>query len=109
MAKNDHLFVGWALLEYQESRGFDQGQMAAWLECSEEDFTKLALCRLPDDRREGFQRQLAQIAGYSQCNKGRLLLLIREVAALSTLRGKGTAGELLLAARDRKASDLPKS
>ena len=52
-ARQDAFFVGRALAIYQKLHGMDDQHMAQWLECSEDDLARLALCRLPDDKKDG--------------------------------------------------------
>ncbi len=102
-ARQDAFFVGWALGVYQKLHGLDDQQLAQWMKCSEQDLTRLALCRLPEGKSK-FQRDVKKIAAFAACNPDRLVQLLREAASWDSLQGDGQElGEgFLLAARDRK-------
>jgi hypothetical protein len=106
-AREDAFFVGRALAVYQKLNDLGDQQLAQWLECSKTDFTRLALCRLPGDRENGFQQNVRKIAAFAVCNPDRLVQLLREVASWEALQEESTelADGFLLAARDRKPDD----
>jgi hypothetical protein len=103
-ARQDAFFVGRALAIYQKLHGMDDQQLAQWLECSKDDFTRLALCRLPDDKKDDYQQNVRKIAAFAPCNPDRLVQLLREVASWEALQKDSheLANGFLLAARDRK-------
>jgi hypothetical protein len=103
-ARHDVFFVGRALSIYQKLHDLDDQQMAQWLECSKDDLARLALCRLPDDKRDGFQRDVRKIAAFTACNPDRLVQVLREAACWEALKegDKDPAHGFLLAARDHK-------
>ena len=102
-ALDDTFFLGWALNEHKKNHNVNKKQLALWLECSPENLNRLALCRFPNDESEYFHRDVQQIADYTSCNPDRLMLLIREVSAVASLKEKGgkVSNGLLMAARDR--------
>ncbi|MFY9822777.1 MAG: hypothetical protein WAM82_15450 [Thermoanaerobaculia bacterium] len=65
---------------------------------------RLALCRLPDDKKPRFQEDVRKIATFVSCDADRLVILLREIAALHSLRDASEASpeSFLMAARDRK-------
>jgi hypothetical protein len=102
--RQDAFFVGRPLAIYQKLHGLDDHQLAQWLECSKDNLTRLALCRLPDDKKDGYQQNVRKIAVFAPCNPDRLVQLLREVASWEALQedSQELAGGFLLAARDRK-------
>jgi hypothetical protein len=102
--RQDAFFVGRALAVYQKLHDMDDPQLAQRLKCSLSDLTRLALCRLPDDKKVGFQHDVRKIAAFAACDPDRLVQLLREVAAWDALQGDNqeVADGFLLAARDRK-------
>ena len=103
-ARKDTFFLGWALSVYQEIQSIDDHQLARWLECDLKNLNRLALCRLPDDKSPKFQNDIKKIAKFGRCSADRLVLLLREVVSILSLRGEvieDTRG-LLMAARGRK-------
>ncbi len=104
-SRKDPFFLGWALAQYQAAHGLDDQQLTEWLECSSTALDRLALCRLPDDGKRQFREEVQRIAEFARCDADRLVSLLREVAAFSTLRGVAGDVALLIAARDRKPSN----
>jgi hypothetical protein len=102
--RQDPFFVGRALAVYQRLHGMDDQQMAQWLECSEDDLARLALCRLPDDKKDGFQRDVRKIAAFAVCNPDRLVRVLRGAASWDALQegDQELTDGFLLAARDHK-------
>ncbi len=101
----DPFFLGWALKKYETIHSWDRQHLSEWLECSPAALSRLSLCRLPQDIKERFQRDVQQVAIFAPCNVNRLIKLLREVASLSSLQegSKETTAGLLMAARDRKS------
>ena len=108
-ARTDPFFIGWALTEYEAIHDMDDEELASWLECHFEALGRIALCRMPDDKRDGFQKTVQHISGFVSCNADKLIRLLREVTVFSALREESQNGAsgLLLAARDRKTNDNP--
>jgi hypothetical protein len=102
--RTDSFFVSRALTSYQSMRDLSDAELRQFLQCTSEDFERLALCRFPDDRDARFRDQVERIAAYAHCDIDRLLELFREVAAFDSLQGgqHDEATGLLLAARDRR-------
>jgi hypothetical protein len=103
-ARKDAFFVGRALAIYQRLHDMDDPQLAQRLECSVSDLNRLALCRLPDDKRIGYQQDVRKIAAFAACDPDQLVQLLREVASWDALQGDSQerANGFLLAARDHK-------
>ena len=66
-----------------------------------------ALCRLPDDKKDGFQQDVRKIAAFAACNPDRLVQVFREAASWEALQegGEELSDGFLLAARDHKPDD----
>jgi hypothetical protein len=111
-ARRDAFFVGRALAIYQKLHDLDDQQLVQWLECSKDNLTRLALCRLPDNKKGEYQQDVRKIAAFATCDPDRLVQLLREVASWDALQGgsREVADGFLLAARDHKPDgddDLP--
>ena len=102
--RRDAFFIGRALAVYQQLHGLDDQQLAQWLECSTDNLIRLALCRLPDDKSDGFQQDVRKIAAFAACNPDRLVQVLREAASWDAFQGdsQDPAHGFLLAARDHK-------
>lgn len=100
----DPFFLSSALNAYRAAHDLDPQQLGEWLRCPHTSLDRLALCRLPDDEEPRFQEGIRKIAGFVPCDADRLVTLLREVAALRSLRDTREAlpASLLMAARDRK-------
>jgi len=80
------------------------------LQCTIEAVARLALCRRPDDRAAKFRQEVQRVATFASCSAERLVQILREVAAVASLRGEGSEASsqgLLMAARDRRSSGKP--
>lgn len=109
-ASADAFFLGRALAEYQAMHGIDDQKLAEMLRCTVETLARLALCRRPDDQAVKFREEVQRIAAFASCNAERLAQLLREVAAVASLRKEGSdasSQDLLMAARDRRSSGEP--
>ena len=109
-ASTDAFFLGRALAEYQAMHGIDDRKLAEILKCTIEALARLALCRRPDDQAAKFREEVQRIATFASCNAKRLVQLLREVAAVVSLREEGSEASLqglLMAARDRRSSGKP--
>jgi hypothetical protein len=109
-ANKDPFFLGWALAEYQAMNGIDDQRLAKLLQCTPKALARLALCRRPDDQSVRFQEDVQRIAVFASCSAERLARLLREVAAVASLRkvSSETALEgVLMAARDRRSRSRP--
>ena len=104
-ARDDDFFLGWALAHFQVDNRMEDEKLAEWLGCTREQLWKLSLCRLPSDQSDDFAVNVQQIATFGGCRPDRLVQLLREVAALSSLReGAKLADGALMAARDRQGN-----
>lgn len=103
-ASNDMFFLGNIIADFKALNKLSDLDMSNFLECSPDALKRLVLCRLPDDRDERFRDDINRISGYVKCNADKLIILIRQVNTLRTLRresAKHAASSLLMAARDR--------
>lgn len=103
-ARRDPFFLGQALETYQATHGLSDDELAALLECGTKSLARLALCRRPDDERPSFREDVGKIAAFAECNPQRLVLLLRELAAMRALTEAKVEGGLLMAARDRRGA-----
>lgn len=109
-ASTDAFFLGRALAEHQAMHGIDDRKLAKMLQCTVQALARLALCRRPDDQAAKFREEVQRIATFASCNAERLVQLLREVAAVASLREEGSEASsqgLLMAARDRRSSGKP--
>jgi hypothetical protein len=107
----DPFFLGSALNAFGMAHGLDLQQLADWLRCPSTSLDRLALCRLPDDKKPRFQEDIRQIAAFVSCDADQLLILVREIATLQALRhpSEPSHESLLMAARDRKKREEDQS
>ena len=100
-------FLGKVLLEYMTIQGLDKAGLAKKLGCNLDQFSRLALCRQPQEDSDNFRYEIESIAKFIGIEPVKLGQLIREAASLRVLKNSErkdlsilNAG-LLLAARDR--------
>lgn len=104
-ASNDAFFLGHALRHYKTIHHMDDKALAKWLGCKPDGLERLALCRCPSDSTSTFQSDVERIATFSSCSAERLLRLLREVAAITSLAqasNEFSTETMLMAARDRR-------
>jgi len=109
-ARGDAFFLGQTLAEYQAMHGMDDRELGGMLQCAPEALGRLALCRRPDDQTAEFREDVLRIAALASCSAERLVQLLREVAAVASLRqgrGETSAHGMLMAARDRRSRGKP--
>ena len=109
-ASTDAFFLGKAFAEYQAMHGIDDRKLAKMLQCNIAAVARLALCRRPDDQAAKFRQEVQRIATFTSCNAERLVQLLREVAAVASLRDEGSETSsrgLLVAACDWRSSGKP--
>jgi hypothetical protein len=101
--RRDPYFLGNALTKYEVLHGIGDKHLAEWLNCGLDSLTRLALCRMPDAEQDRFQQDTKRIAEFASCDADRLVQLLREVTAISSLRDDDRSSSgLLIAARDRR-------
>jgi hypothetical protein len=106
--RKDPFFLAHPLESYKELHGIEDLDLEAFLGCDSNALTRLALCRRPDDRESRFQERVQKIAEYAPCRADKLMSLLREVAAFSSLKEDAavqTGMGLLMAARDRRRQE----
>ena len=110
-ARKDPFFLAGTLTTYQQVRGWDDQSLATFLECKVSAIQRLAACRMPSATTPQFQDDVRAIAAFVGCSPERLAALIREATVVSAMRkeGKVTEQKYLLAARDRKGRQKPKT
>lgn len=109
-ASTDAFFLGRALAEFQVLHRIDDPKLAELLQCTIEALNRLALCRRPNDQTPEFREEVQRIAMFATCNAERLVQLLREVAAVASLReerNEASSQGLLMAARDRTSNSMP--
>ncbi len=104
-ARKDPFFLAGTLIAYQQSRGWDDQSLAAFLECEVSALHRLAACRTPSAAPPTFQDEVRAIAAFAGCSPEKLAIILREVMVVTTMRSEGETSEqtYLMAARDRKS------
>lgn len=102
-ARKDPFFVAHALDGYQQSRDWTDAELCDWLDIDAKALWRLGLCRHPSDEHPDFLQSVQNISDYAGCSQERLLQVLRESAAIETLRQTDNVG--LMAARDRQLED----
>jgi hypothetical protein len=110
-ASSDTYFIGNILSKYKDSHKLDDNELSRYLNCKSTDIKRLALCRVPDDSKDSFQRDIQHIADFVSCNADNLIKLIREiniVEALLQASKKDFKDNMLMAARDDQTENNKK-
>src|SRR2546427_4088140 len=85
-ASTDAFFMASAFAEYKAMHGISNLDLSQILRCSAKSLSRIALCRRPDDQANEFQREVQRIAMFATCDPDQLIRLLREVAAIASLR-----------------------
>lgn len=102
--REDSFFLGKILSEYEALHGINDKQLAHYLECGHDKLARLFLCSIPRETNQQFQKDVARIADFANCNANKLITILREIGSIIALRGEASnenASGLLMAARDR--------
>jgi len=104
-ASKDEFFMGHLLGSLVGSRGLARATIAQRLCCQEHELARLWLCRAPREEALAFRQDVEQIASAIGCDATSLAQLVREAAALRSLRSQSQSASstILLAARDRES------
>jgi hypothetical protein len=97
-------FMSFVLNRYQEMEQISETELIAVLNCSLENFYRLALCKAPDATANDFVQRLEKISEYSQTPKEELNRIIKRVDTLSKLQMAEFQHSVLMAARDKDST-----
>lgn len=110
--ERDSRFVAWALANYRDQFRLTSWALAEELVCDVAALTTLALCRMPrvSESPQRFQADVQAVAAYAGCDWRKLLVVIRAVTTLSSMRLAAVpeTAMLLQAARKNRRSRSPK-
>ena len=101
--ENDHEFMAYFLKKYSEIEHLAEPQLLERLNCSIDDYYKLALCKAPDVNSSDFVHRLNRISEYTNIDPRGLNIVIKRVN--SVLVFSDTNSALFMAARDKKKKD----
>ena len=99
--ENDHEFMAHTLKKYRELEKISELELIETLNCSKEDYYKLALCKVPDISESDFKSRLANISEYVNIDTGKLIKVIKHVQMV--LQFTLNTGSILMAARDKES------
>lgn len=100
--RND--YFAFFLFEYQRIEQLSNEEMNAFLSCNDEDFYRLAFCRVPEKNDENFAEKISQIAEYANISKTKLFKIFNRVHAIHALRQSSQTimeETFLMAAREK--------
>lgn len=109
-------FVASVLARYSSIKQIKPEEIAPLLGCSQEDLSRLSLCRKPNTETPfSFRKDVEQIASYVGIDRTRLAQLFREVESLEALQSAPQnskaklAPSVLVAARDHTEQEVPEN
>lgn len=102
-------FLGHVIERYVLAAGVEHTSLLSDLECDEDTFQRLCLCRAPRIENTKFVDETKLIASKYRLNLGSLMQILRDVAVSESMAAEShrTNGGWLMAARDRIDSDDP--
>jgi hypothetical protein len=73
---SDSAFMAYYMTAYMKKK--DRGELAALLSCSEEEFFRLGLCKIPSPQEADFEERLSRISAYANVSSAGLFILLKE-------------------------------
>ena len=101
-ASNDSGFVAFVIKRYLEFENISEQEILSILQCSEENYYKLSLCRVPDINAIDFVSRLNIICKYTNSSAIELNKIIKRANSILRLTGDQVEqNTYLMAARDK--------
>ncbi len=105
-AAADSGFIAYMIKKYLEFENISEQEVLSTLHCSEEDYYKLNLCRVPDINASDFVSRLNKISQYTNSSAIELNKIIKRANSILRLSGSDVEQHnYLMAARDRQNKD----
>ncbi len=101
-------YFAFFITQYQEYEQLNDEQMKSFLECSDNNFFRLALCRVPDMHADTFTRSIQKIADFANVPVMKLIRMLKRVSGLEVMQQaaeKMHEETLLLAARQKTENE----
>ncbi len=98
--ENDQEFMAYTLKKYCEFEKISESELLSVLDCSRNNYRKLALCKTPDLGDSKFTQRLAIISEYVNIDTSKLIMVIKHVHTVLKFTTK--SGNILMAARDKE-------
>lgn len=112
LAERNSFFLGHALAAVAKARALDRIEMQEFLNCSDSQFARLQLCKLPTSSSRHFKEEIQEIASFVGLESGQLARLVREYEATQAIVDSLNAQQqsvTLIAARDRDVEEPPRN
>jgi hypothetical protein len=94
-------FMSFILYRYMEIESISDSDLIEGLNCSAENFYRLALCKAPNVTAGDFVERLERICAYSKTTMVDINRIIKRVDAISKLSSVESQNSYLMAARDK--------
>lgn len=102
-ASSDSGFIAFLIKKYLEFENISEQDVLSTLQCSEEDYYKLNLCRVPDINATDFVSRLNNISKYTNSSAIELNKIIKRANSILRLSGDQVEqNNYLMAARDKQ-------
>jgi hypothetical protein len=102
-AATDSGFIAYLMSKYLEIENISEQEILSTLHCSEEDYHKLKLCRVPDINANDFVSRLNKISEYTNSSSVELNKIIKRANSILRLSGDNIEQHnYLMAARDKQ-------
>lgn len=98
--EDNHEFMAYILKKYSEIERISESELISRLECSPDNYYKLALCKAPAMHTEDFHQRLHVIGEYTHIMADKLTMVIKRVQTI--LKFTTRTENILLAARDKE-------
>lgn len=101
----DSDFMAFVLRKYLETEKISERELLSALNCTLEDYYKLALCRVPKTDAQNFLERLNNISQYTHISALELNKIIKRVGSILKFADSSNSNSLLMAARDKKNNE----
>ena len=106
-ASKDSSLMAYCLNHYAVSERLDLTQLLAFLNCSEEQYVKLALCNAPENIfAPNFKERIKHISMFCEIEETTLLIIVKQVRITHNLSNSTSDSEGILLAARSKESDI---
>lgn len=106
-ASHDNSFIAYFLYKYQEIESIEESKLIKKLDCTKENYFRLALCGSPNLNDPEFSERIKKIALFTEVSALELALIIKRVVVVTQFQSSEKANNtnsILTAARDRDSS-----
>ena len=97
-------YMAWYMLQYMQDENLNDKQLAAFLETSETNIERLAMCKAPNSKSSDFIQKINDVGNFTDIDPFKLSVIVRKVESIHSL--KNSVSDVSLMAARKKEDDL---